>query len=282
MYSTSVSIGQLEASLGSRDLVVVDCRFNLMEPEAGRGLWLTSRIPGARYAHLDDDLAGAPGADTGRHPLPDPAEFGRWLQRAGITSQSQVVAYDDAGGAIAARLWWLLRAAGHEAVAVLDGGWQAWISEFPVDDGEPRDPEVIAARYSVAFSALPILPLPAIPGFLDSAGVLFDARDSKRFAGLVEPIDPVAGHVPGAINLPFQSLLDANGRFLPADQLRAQFETHNPGAAGTACMCGSGVTACHLILGAVIAGLAPPALFVGSWSEWIRDAARPVAAEPDS
>jgi thiosulfate/3-mercaptopyruvate sulfurtransferase len=276
MQTPLISVAGLRERVAAADVRVIDCRFNLMEPAAGRNAWLDSRIPGACYADLDRDLAGPAGPNTGRHPLPEVARFRHWLGSMGITPATKVVVYDAAGGAIAARLWWLLRWLGHMEVAVLDGGWQAWCRSESQETGTPQPPQP-KEDYPDDAGAMPILTVSEISEGIASGLCLLDARDAARFAGDVEPIDPVKGHIPGAANLPLSRLLGSDGCFLPPATLRAAFATVAGTVPPLACMCGSGVTACHLILGAELAGLPVPALYVGSWSEWIRDTARPVA-----
>ena len=258
--------------------VVVDCRFSLSDPEQGRREYLEGHIPTAVYAHLDDDLAGPITAESGRHPLPSAEAFVQTLRSWGISNDSQVVVYDGAGGAIAARLWWMLRWLGHDAVAVLNGGYAAWTAcSLPTStaaadatagtfSGRPDDSRTIAVdAVQTALEA-------------DTDFALVDARDAARFRGEVEPIDRIAGHVPGALNLPFSELLTADGRFRARDELNNLWNSVLDGEREDwAVMCGSGVTACHLALGAQISGLSPPRLYVGSWSEWSRDPARKVA-----
>ncbi|GIV61135.1 MAG: putative 3-mercaptopyruvate sulfurtransferase [Rhodothermaceae bacterium] len=260
---------------------MVDCRFSLQDPERGRRAYREAHIPGAVYAHLDDDLSGpvVPGR-TGRHPWPDPDALAATLSAFGIDETVQVVAYDDAGGAIAARLWGLLTWLGHDAVAVLDGGWPAWQrAGYPVRGGEERRPP---RRF---------VPRPR-PGLLVTAGDvervrqdpawrLLDARAPERFRGEHEPIDPVAGHIPGAVSAPFAGNLDDGGRFLPPETLRARYATllGEVPPERVVCYCGSGVTANHVRLAMAHAGLGLPRLYPGSWSEWITDPARPVARE---
>jgi thiosulfate/3-mercaptopyruvate sulfurtransferase len=277
-----IDVAELQTRLGSGDLVLVDCRFNLLEPDAGKVAWKTGHIPGAVYAHLDDDLARPAQPGEGRHPLPVPDDFGQTLGRLGIARSSAVVAYDDQGGAIAARLWWMLGWIGHERRYLLDGGLKAWeAAELPLESGVTERPALnygtVAPNDAMVASTDEIAA--QVSGDADHA--LLDARAAIRYRGEAEPIDSVAGHVPGAVNLAFNELLDAEGRFLPSGGLRQAFadalgpdgETSNVVA-----MCGSGVTACHLLAGLAALGR-DGRLYVGSWSEWIRDPARPIATE---
>jgi len=263
------------------DAVIVDCRFNLLEPQAGRRAWEAGHIPGAYYADLDKDLAAAVGPLTGRHPLPDRDAFAALLGSWGVTPDTTVVAYDNAGGALAGRLWWLLRWAGHRHAMLLDGGLQAWeAAGLPLDSAQPA---LGSGRYPMAQNAMPVVSADEVADGLASGQLtLVDARDAARFAGDVEPIDKVAGHVPGAINRPLSENLDEHGHFKPAAQLRAEFdELLDNRPAAVASMCGSGVTACHNLFAMELAGLPPAALYVGSWSGWISDPARPVAGRED-
>ncbi|MEM8768402.1 MAG: sulfurtransferase [Pseudomonadota bacterium] len=248
----------------------LDCRAALGDPAYGQRVYAEGHIAGARYLSLDDDLA-APAGDGGRHPLPDPEGLSSRLQALGLNDADQVVVYDDAGGAFAARAWWCLRWLGHEAVAVLDGGLQAWpaplSTELPVI--EPGD-----------FSRRPALTRTIDAGTLSTdpdAYRLVDARTEARFRGEEEPIDPVAGHIPGAMCRPFQENLGADGRFQAQAALAARF----PAGDNVVCYCGSGVTAAHNILAMCAAGLPEPYLYAGSWSEWIRDPERPIGTGPD-
>lgn len=276
-WNTLVQPEAVAAALGTAELVLVDCRFSLAEPQAGERDYRQSHLPGARYAHLDRDLSGPRGPGKGRHPWPDAAAFARRLSAWGIAPQSRVVAYDAGDGAFAARLWCLLRMLGHEAVAVLDGGWARWTAlGLPVDDSLPAP---APTAYEVRFDQARLLDAAAVERHLAGGGLLVDARAAERFRGEVEPLDAVAGHVPGAINRPYQSNLE-DGRFKPARRLREEFAAllGGRGAHELVAMCGSGVTACHHLLALEHAGLAGARLYTGSWSGWIDDPARPVAS----
>jgi thiosulfate/3-mercaptopyruvate sulfurtransferase len=292
VFRTLMDAGALHAllgtpqPLGTPQLALIDCRFDLMHPEAGRQAYLEAHIPGARYADLNRDLSAPVDAHTGRHPLPTPAAFAAVLTRLGIRNDSQVVAYDDANGSFAARLWWMLRWVGHDAVAVLDGGFQAWRKGGgPLQSGEPapaagdghftpRAGELDNSAALVTTAGLEQLLFEPAPGA--AKPLLVDARAPERFAGTVEPIDSVAGHIPGAVNHPFAANLAADNRFLPAAQLREQWLERLDGTApaNLIAMCGSGVTACHNLLSLEVAGLPGAKLYAGSWSEWIRDPRR--------
>lgn len=273
-----INASELERRLDRPDVRIVDCRFDLGDPSAGRRAYEEEHVRGAVFADLDTDLSAPVGPDTGRHPLPNVEAVANTLGRLGIDKSTEVVVYDDGPGALAARAWWLLRYLGHSRVRLLDGGIEAWKADArPVARGvetaeprrfraEPRGDKVI----STAELAENI-------GSIESMN-LIDARDAARFRGEVEPIDTVAGHIPGAVSLPYTVSLDDRGRW----RKRAQLETLWAGMLGDnretpwIAMCGSGVTACHLAISALEAGYREPRLYVGSWSEWIRDPARPV------
>jgi len=279
-YRTIVSAAQLAAHLQDQALVIFDCRHQLMDHDAGARAYAASHIPGARFAHSERDMAGPKTGSNGRHPLPDPGSFIAWLSASGVDRSKQVVAYDFAAGSSAARLWWMLRWVGHERVAVLDGGWEGWekaglpvTSELPAPTaarfpGEPR----ADAWVSVEF----------VRSHLDDPSVIvLDARAPERFRGITEPIDPVAGHIPGARNRMFKDNLGADGRFKSAVELRQAFSALLAGAPPSAVVhqCGSGVSACSNLLAMEIAGLSGSRLYPGSWNEWIADPGRPIARE---
>lgn len=259
---------------GLDNVKILDCRAALGDPEHGARVFAEGHLPGAQYLSLDHDLAAAPGSG-GRHPLPDRSALASRLAELGCSDSDQIVVYDDAGGAFAARAWWCIRWLGHEAVAVLDGGLGAWVGELETTNITPQP-----GSFSLRESLTRIIDVNALAEGLGSV-TLIDARAQARFDGLEEPIDPIAGHIPGASCMPFQANLDGAGQFLPADVLAERF-------AGLAdadpliCYCGSGVTAAHNILALRIAGFSEPVLYPGSWSEWIRDDQRPVAANTAS
>jgi thiosulfate/3-mercaptopyruvate sulfurtransferase len=274
-FATLIGVDSLRELLGNPRLAVVDCRFDLQNPEAGRQAFLEAHIPGARYADLNRDLSAPIGPRTGRHPLPAPYVFARRLGELGIRNDSQVVAYDEANGSFAARLWWMLRWVGHGAVAVLDGGFNAWTARGgALQSGEA---EVAEQAFTPRIGAQAVVTTAEIE--LEPNALIVDARAADRYAGSVEPIDPVAGHVPGAVNHPFTANLDVDGRFLPAAELKRRWLERLAGrnARDVVAMCGSGVTACHNLLSLEVAGLSGAKLYAGSWSEWIRDPGRPVA-----
>jgi thiosulfate/3-mercaptopyruvate sulfurtransferase len=282
-YTTLISAEILHQHLNDPNWVIIDCRFSLADTEAGFTAYRHGHIPNARYAHLDKDLSSRITDFTGRHPLPNLKGLVNKLGDLGIDNNSQVVVVDDVSGAIAGRLWWLLRNLGHNKVAVLDGGYKHWQKlSFPITTILPSIKPSVFRAYpseSSAFTALEVQ-----NGLAQKAICLIDARTPERYRGEHEPIDPVAGHIPGAVNRPFQSNLDSNGLFLSAEALRNQFKTligdKNPEQ--VIHMCGSGVTACHNLLAMEVAGLSGSRLYAGSWSEWIRDKNRPTARDGGS
>jgi thiosulfate/3-mercaptopyruvate sulfurtransferase len=261
---------RLSERLGEPGLRIADCRYVLGRPGAGRPAWIEGHVPGAAYLDLDADLAGEPG-ERGRHPLPDTGAFEAAARRAGIGPGTTVVAYDEAGEGGAVRLWWLLRHFGHDAVAVLDGGLRAWRDAgLPLESGAP-------AVEPGAFKARPRDGDTADADGAAAAPRLVDARAPERYRGEIEPIDAVAGHIPGAVNVPATELAPS-GRFRDPAELRRMLAGDGEGAVA---YCGSGVTACTVVLAAELAGLGPVRLYPGSWSEWSR-AGRPVErAGPD-
>jgi len=281
-FSTLITTAQLSNVLSSNTLVIVDCRFDLADTRSGQRKYINSHIPSARYCHLDDDLCGSmvPGI-TGRHPLPDidmlVDKFSSW----GIDDHTQVVVYDDsepAPGAIASRLWWSLQWLGHNAVALLDGGWQAWVAEKrPVEDGQcinSRKTFVPHPRDELLAPSSMVEEIRVDPNYR-----LLDSRTRDRYEGLNETIDPVAGHIPGALSLPYIANADPGGYLLSSEQLTARFidVIGEISAQNVVFYCGSGVTAAHNLLAYKHAGLGDARLYVGSWSDWITDPARPVA-----
>jgi thiosulfate/3-mercaptopyruvate sulfurtransferase len=280
MFDTLVETEVLAAHLSDPHWVCFDCRGVLTDLEAGPRAYATGHIAGARYLHLERDLSGPVTPETGRHPLPDPRLLAEKLGRAGVGRHTQVVAYDDAGGVYAARLWWLLRWLGHRESAVLNGGWQQWLkegrpAETAVSQAEPRRFPFHEPSHEGWLSTADVLDM--VQG--RKRGLLLDARTPARFRGDEEPIDPVAGHVPGALNLPFTANLAEDGRFSAPAALRQRFEAvlgeFHPEQAVH--MCGSGVTTCHNLLAMELAGMKHAKLYAGSWSEWIRDRKRPVS-----
>lgn len=273
MNSALIDTHDLLDHLGETGWVIVDCRFNLDETEAGRRAYREGHIPGAVYAHLDDDLSGAPVTDAGRHPLPTPEQLNERFRRMGIDHDSQVVAYDGAGGMIAARLWWMLRYMGHDGAAVLNGGWQAWeAAGYPVVTGDERNE-------MGDFSGEPRREWLVRLDEVTRQPLLVDSRAPERYRGEVEKRDPRAGHIPGAVPYHFARNLDEDGAFLPRAKVRQQLlnlmGSREP--ASTTFYCGSGVSACVNLLALEYAGLPAGKLYVGSWSEWSADPDRPAA-----
>ena len=281
-FTTLISAGELAAHLGDPAWIVFDCRHDLSQPEAGEQAYAISHVPGARFLHVDRDLAGPVTGRNGRHPLPDPQRFAARLAAAGVNSSSQVVAYDDTGGMYAARLWWMLRWIGHSSVAVLDGGLKAWLDEGRATDSkvpQPRPGNIAVAPRDIAVDVNFVL-----AHLHDPKIRVVDARAEDRYRGENETLDPVGGRIPGALNRFFRNNLGADGRFKQASQLREDFNRVLQGAAPAAVVhqCGSGITACHNLLAMEIAGLTGSRLYPGSWSEWCADPARPVATGPAS
>lgn len=281
MYKTLIDCESLQHQLGTPNWVVVDCRFDLLQPQAGRVAYLAGHIPGAVYADLNEDLSAPVTAQSGRHPLPNSQELAQKLGNWGISNTTQVVVYDAGNGGYAVRLWWLLRWLGHEAVALLDGGLAAWQAAGLVLDTQIPAPK--PAKFTITLhSQMNLTTAQVRDGLARTSIKLVDARTSARYAGDVEPIDPVAGHIPTALNYPFEANLDSQGRFLSAAQLRARFAKLAPDPSQVVHMCGSGVTACHNILAMELAGLTGSKLYAGSWSEWIRDHINPVTKGYDA
>lgn len=286
-FTTLIEASVLRDLIGKPDVAVIDCRFDLSNRSRGRAAFLEGHIPRARYADLETDLSGPVTAKSGRHPLPASEDFAAALERWGIGNATQAIVYDDAGGSYAARAWWLFRWLGHESVAVLNGGINAWSAAGGLT--EPGEERPLQERTSSGGTMLPtsnrmaLIETAEIERFLaNPANLLVDARAADRFAGSVEPIDTVAGHIGGAVNHPFSTNLGPDGRFLPPDELRRRWELRLGGKKPerVAAMCGSGVTACHNLLGLEVAGFKGAKLYAGSWSEWIRDPNRAVALGP--
>lgn len=278
MFSTLVSAEELAAHLQDVGWVVCDCRHDLSNYEAGRSAYDESHIPGAHFLHLDEDLSGPKTGSNGRHPLPHPQTFALRLGALGIDNSKQVIAYDASGGCYAARAWWMLRWIGHTQVAVLDGGWGAW-----KDAGLPATadkPPAGSAVYTLRTRAELVVDSGFVAVHLEDRNIaVLDARSPDRFRGENETLDPVAGHIPGALNHFFKLNLESDGRFKAPDALKRDFSAllSNRASTDVVHQCGSGVTACHNLLAMERAGLGGSRLYPGSWSEWVSDRSRPVA-----
>jgi thiosulfate/3-mercaptopyruvate sulfurtransferase len=280
---TLIDAPTLQALLAAGSVALFDCRFDLANPQAGEQQFMAARLPTAQYLHLERDLSGYPDGANGRHPLPDRQTLAATLRAKGVGRGQLVVAYDTAGGAYAARLWWLLRWLGHTDVAVLDGGLPAWqAAGLPLASGAPapnREGDFTAA----VAPACPVIETDAVLANLHThAKLVLDARTPDRFRGEPNPLDPVAGHIPGARSRCFKDNLTPTGLFKPPHTLRAEFAAVLAGTPPEAVVlqCGSGVTACHNAFAMHIAGLAGATLYPGSWSAWIADPSRPVATGP--
>lgn len=276
-----ITVQTAAQQLNAADVMFIDARFKLDDPAWGGQAFADAHIPGAVFLDLDADLSSpvVPGV-TGRHPLPDVDVFEARMREIGLKKSDLVIVYDEGTGFHAARVWWLLTWLGHDRVSVLDGGLAAWRAA-----ALPETAQQTVRTWPGDFTAQPdatlLIDADEIMSYIrhptgNSELCLLDARAPERFRGEAEPIDPVAGHIPGAVCMPCGGNLDSNGQFKPADELRARFPEASP-PQGLACYCGSGVTACHNILAAVVAGLPMPRLYAGSWSEWITDPQRPVA-----
>ena len=284
MYKTLISASQLAAHIDDPKWVVVDCRHDLVNLAAGRDGYAIGHLPGAVFADIETVLSGAKcgpdGVFLGRHPLPGKEALAEALRDFGIGDDTQVVAYDAHGGMFAARLWWLLRWLGHEAVAVLDGGMAAWQAlGQPLSNQVPVKPR---GSLSVRAPFVPTVTVREVMDNLDSGKrIVIDARAADRFRGENETIDPIGGHIPGAKNRFFKDNLQADGRFKEAQQLRGEFGALIDDPEQAIMQCGSGVTACHNLLALEVAGMPGASLYPGSWSEWVGDPARPVAKGAD-
>jgi thiosulfate/3-mercaptopyruvate sulfurtransferase len=298
MYTTLISVEQLkDLRDAATPLMIFDCSFDLMNVAAGEEQYRKAHIPGAVYANLDSDLSDQgvvdpdgvhrphpDAASGGRHPLPSREKFAMWLSSVGFTNEMQAVVYDRNGANYCGRLWWMLKWAGHEAVAVLDGGLQAW-QAFGGEVTDQPEPSHFQSHFRLGRELRSLASTGDVQGRLGQPGqTLIDARAAARYRGEVEPLDPVAGHIPGALNRPFSQNLGADGRFKPAAQLKAEFELLLRGRdpATVVHQCGSGVSALPNAIAMEVAGLGPTALYAGSWSEWCSDPRRPVAKGDES
>ncbi|WP_114812907.1 sulfurtransferase [Paraburkholderia kururiensis] len=283
-YTTLISAANLKERLDAApgSVLIFDCRFDLADPASGEAAYAAGHLPGARYLHLDRDLSGTKSGGNGRHPLPDRAKLVDTLAANGLNEGQQVVAYDAQGGAFAARLWWLLRWLGHDSVALLDGGLQAWEAA-----GLPLTKDAAPAAQGTFKAGAPLQSTVDAQALLRNLAqreqLVIDARSPDRYRGENETIDPVSGHIPGALNRFFKDNLGADGRFKSAHTLREDFAALLAGTAPdhVVLQCGSGVTACHNALAMEVAGLHGATLYPGSWSEWCADASRPVATGPN-
>ncbi|MDB4875371.1 MAG: Sulfurtransferase [Gemmatimonadetes bacterium] len=276
-FTTLISATELAAELAGGACVVVDCRFDLANVDWGRGEYAAAHIPGAVYAHLDSDLSGPKTGTNGRHPLPAPDALRRTLSRLGIGDETQVVAYDEGSGMYASRLWWLLRWTGHESVAVLDGGFAKWTAEGrPTTRGDEQNAPREFTGSPRAELTVDVDTVAALATNRDWRVV--DARAPERYRGEVEPLDRIAGHIPGAVNHFYKRNLTESGVFRSPGELRQMLgaATENVPPDHVVCYCGSGVTACHNLLALEHAGFHGAKLYPGSWSEWSSDAARAV------
>jgi len=292
MHTTLISVDELmRLRAGDAPLMIFDCSFDLMSPAAGEEQYRRAHIPGAVYAHLDTALSDQgvvrpdgrhhphpDAASGGRHPLPSRERFAMWLSRVGFGNDMQAVVYDRSGGTYCGRLWWMLKWAGHEAVAVLDGGLQAWQAAGGEVSGR-EEPSHFQSNFKLGPELRRLATTRDVQSRLgQTTQTLIDARGAPRFRGEVEPLDPVAGHIPGALNRPSAQNLDADGRFKPAARLREEFEALLAGRDPRTVVhhCGSGVSAVPNLIAMEVAGLGPTALYAGSWSEWCSDRSRPV------
>ena len=291
-FTTLIDAASLRALIAAPGIAVLDCRFDLAAPDAGRQAYLRSHIPAAHYVDLNRDLSAPVTGASGRHPLPDPIALDALFRGLGVLRDTQAVVYDESNGSFAARAWWLLRWLGFAKVAVLDGGMSAWLREGgatesgesprgaaePAGSGAAGSPGAGSDRVQVERRAA-LGTDELIAALENPRTLLIDARAPERYAGAVEPIDPVAGHVPGAVNHPFSANLQSDGRFLPPEELERRWRDRlgDASPADVIVMCGSGVTACHNLLALERCGLPGARLYAGSWSEWIRDPRRPVA-----
>lgn len=279
-YTTLISAAELAEHVFDANWVVLDCRHDLTNPDFGRNAYAEGHLPNAQFVHLDSDAGGdkqaADGTFRGRHPLPDRATFIDTLRRFGISDNTQVVVYDAHGGMFAARLWWMLRWVGHEAVAALDGGLPAWLAHGMFLSTEPS-PRALGTLTDKPSLVATVDAHDVLENLTNGNRTVIDARAPDRFRGENETLDPVGGHIPNAKNRFFKDNLQADGRFKPAEELRSAFDQLIDAPQDAIMQCGSGVTACHNLLAMEVAGLKGAALYPGSWSEWCSDASRPVA-----
>jgi len=285
MFDYLVTPEQLRANLGRADWLVFDVRHDLADHQAGRRAYEQGHIPGALFLDHETDLAAPRTGTNGRHPLPDRQDLAALMRLQGLTSGMQVVAYDAQGSLFASHLWWMLRWLGHPHVAILDGGWQAWREAGGEVETGRRQPSVSEAQAVQSLKLPRQAAMPTVQADLLLANIaqpvftVIDARAPERYRGEVEPMDPVAGHIPGALNRSHTNNLDAQGRFKPAGQLQQEFQAllGDTPASQVVHQCGSGITACHNLFAMELAGLNGSRIYPGSWSEWVSDPTRPVA-----
>lgn len=273
MFTTLIDVESLLESYTNQDWLIIDARYDLADKGAGRKAYLQGHIPGAIYVDLYDDLSRPPTTNKGRHPLPTEGVMNELFSELGINDATQVIVYDNAFGAFAARLWWMLRHMQHSQVAVLDGGWQAW--EVGAAEIASKIEQANSSNFKKTARKQDVIDIKQI----ENVDLLIDSREPARYRGEIEPIDKVAGHIPGAINRFWKQNLSENGCFKEKAKLHAEFQQifASTPAKESVFYCGSGVTACHNLLAAVHAGLEQPKLYAGSWSEWSSDASNPVA-----
>jgi thiosulfate/3-mercaptopyruvate sulfurtransferase len=278
-FTTLITVGELAANLDNPDFIIFDCRHELTNPDYGKAEYAKSHLPRAQFASVDHDLSSRPTGTNGRHPLPDPDTFATWLGNQGVTKGTQVIGYDSSAGVYGSRLWWMLRWLGHDKVAVLDGGWQAWLQA-----GKPTTQDIPQARPATFVPQVRDVNVDAahVLANLESGSMLVvDARSNDRFNGQNETIDPVGGHIPGAVNRLFKNNVGEDGRFRSAEELQREFRSliGEMPVQNVVHQCGSGVSACHNLLAMELAGMSGSRLYPGSWSEWVCDPKRPVATD---
>ena len=279
VFTTLIDSDELARNLDNPRFVIFDCRHELTNPEFGDKAYAHSHLPNAHFASVDRDLSSPPTGSNGRHPMPSVSQFSAWLGSKGVSNDVQVIGYDNAAGVYASRLWWMLRWLGHDAVAVLDGGWDAWVA---AGGSTTQDiPTAVPATFSPQVRDVNVDAAYILANLESGKTQVIDARSNDRFHGQNETIDPVGGHIPGAINRFFKNNLGENGRFLPASELRKEFEAliGSTPVEQVIHQCGSGVSACHNLLAMELAGMGGSRLYPGSWSEWVADPARPVATD---
>ena len=276
-YNTIISAEELNSIINDDNVRVFDCRFSLKDPQGGLNNYLAGHLPSAQFADMDTQLSSAMTPTSGRHPLPDAEVFIQQLQAWGVNNETQVIAYDDISGAFAARLWWMMRWVGHNKVAVLNGGMQKWSDQgYSLTQDGVQFP---AGNFSGQANMDWLVDIDTVRAKLDSNEItLIDARAADRFTGKDQKTDPVPGHVPGAINLPFGGNLTKDGMMQSPEVIKERFANviQNQPLENVTNMCGSGVTACHNMLAQAVAGMPPTKVFIGSWSQWIKDPSRPV------